>query len=168
MSPAETETAPAPEATMPRPVDPTVPTESPETTEPEQTEPGDPGAPNYNKKEWRLDPKELTGIWILAGLFLILGRRSLILRLRERRLRRAETNDRARLLYRYILRLQKLFDSYIPPETEELARKAAYSQYELDDEELTFLRQVYEQQKTRLARSGFLRRLWCKYVLAVI
>ena len=92
----------------------------------------------------------------------------LVLRLRERRLRRTKGNERARLLYRYILRLQKLIDNSIPPEVTELAHKAAYSHHELDDKELAYLRQIYEQQKSRLMISGFLHRLWCKYVLAVI
>lgn len=165
---AEAETTPAPEVTKPQPIETTAPTESPETTEPAQTEPDAPAPPDSGETQRWVDPKELTGIWILVGLILILGRRTLILRLRERRIRRAKPNDRARLLYRYILRLQKRIDSIIPPEAEELARKAAYSQHELDEDELAFLRQVYEQQKTRLARSGILRRLWCKYVLAVI
>ena len=164
----ETEAPPPPEVTKHRPDEPTDPTERPEPTETKPTEPGSPGGSDPNNGKGRLNPRELTGLWVLGVLLLILGRRVLVLRLRERRLRRTKGNERARLLYRYILRLQKLIDNGIPPEVTELAHKAAYSHHELDDKELAYLRQIYEQQKSRLMISGFLRRLWCKYVLAVI
>ena len=90
------------------------------------------------------------------------------LRLRERRLRRAKPNERARLLYRYLLRLHKQVSSAVPEEAAELARKAAYSQYELNDEELSCLRQYYDRQRGVLRYYSFWKRLWCKYVLALI
>ena len=146
------------------------PSESEESseTEPSQTTEPRGGAGGSKPSE----PRDLTALWVFLGIvgffLLVIGRRELTLWILDRRLVRAKGNDKARLLYRRILRLHKLGGGPVPPEAAELAQKAAFSHHELDDTELYFLRQVYEQKRSRLAISGFWRRIWCKYVLAVI
>ena len=137
--------------------------EIPESTKPVGGDsPADPASPSKN----------LTPLWIFLGviglLALMLGRRSLARQLRERRLARASVNDRARLLYRYIRRLHSLGGGKIPEEVKRLAYKAGFSQYELSEEELACLRQLYDQQTARLQTAYFRRRFYCKYIRAVV
>jgi hypothetical protein len=119
-----------------------------------------------------MDPQSLKALWIAFAVIgvplLALGRRRLALRLWERRLQGAKGNEKARLLYRRMLRLQKLGGGAIPAEARELAYKAVFSQHELTDNELLCLRQVYAQQRNRLDRGGLWKRFLCKYILAVI
>ena len=168
-------------------------TVTPETTEPpfvpvtdtmedmtgRYTEPTRPNRPSSEATEPRTpggsgDQRQinLTPVWIFLGvtglLALALTRRLLCRRLRERKLAKAEGNEKARLLYRRTLRLSRLSGGIIPPEAEALGNKAAFSQHELEPEELRFLRQACEHQAGRLAISGFWKRLWYKYVLCVI
>lgn len=132
----------------------------------EPTEPQTPGG-NGGKRQLNLTP-----LWIFLGiaglLALALGRRCLCRQLRERKLARAKGNDKARLLYRRILRLSRLSGGTVPEEAEALGKKAAFSQHELEPEELRYLRQVCDHQAGRLGIAGFWKRLWCKYVLCVI
>ena len=117
-------------------------------------------------------PRDLTPIWVVLGvigsLALILGRRALALRLWENRLARAPGNERARMLYRRMLRMQRLGSGPIPGEAERLANMAGFSQHTLTDAELHDLQQIYNQQKCRLSFHGFWRKLYCKYILAII
>ena len=144
--------------TRPRPTQ-----EIPESTRPVGGDsPADPASPSKN----------LTPLWVFLGviglLALMLGRRALAQRLRERKLAQASVNDRARLLYRYIRRLHSLGGGKIPEEVERLAYKAGFSQYELSEEELACLRQLYDQQTARLQTAYFRRRFYCKYIRAVV
>ena len=143
-------------------------TEPPRPSRP-SSEPTEPQAPGGSEGRGQLD---LTGLWIFLGivgfLALVLGRRCLCQQLRERKLAKAEGNDKARLLYRRILRLSRLSGGTVPEEAEALGKKAAFSQHELEAEELRYLRQVCDHQVGLLGISGFWKRLWCKYVLCLI
>lgn len=162
---------PSESLTDPPPITKPKPSESTEAAQSESTEPGvsSDAAPGPGQVE---QPKDLTALWVFLGaagfLALVLGRRELAKRLRERRLRRARPNERGRLYYRYLRRLHKLAGTPVPPEVMELARKAAFSQYELSDEELASLRQMYDKQQSVLRYYSVWKRLWCEYVLAVI
>ena len=118
------------------------------------------------------EPADLTLLWVFLGaagfLALTLGRRALAAELRKRRLARAKPNERARLLYRRLLRLSRHGGGEPPPEALALANKACFSQYTLDDEELLQMRQFADQAAARVAICGFWRRLYYRYVLAII
>lgn len=110
-------------------------------------------------------------LWVLqicALPALVLGRRWLVLRHRDRQLRRTRGNQRALLLYRQLKRLCRHSRSPVPQEAEVLANKACFSQHELDGKELDYLRRCLEQQRNRLAICGFWRRMWYKYGLILI
>lgn len=151
------------------------PITKPGTTEPVEStvysplETGEPSGTGIGNES---QPKDWTVLRILWGILgfvaLTVGRRELTLWLRERRLTRAKGNDKARLLYRHVLRLHRLGGGAIPDEAREIAGKAAFSQHTVTDEELFCLRQVYEKQRSRLAIERFWKRLWYRYGLAVI
>ena len=117
-------------------------------------------------------PIDLTFLWILLAVIglpaLILWRRALALGRWKQRLRRAGRNERSCLLYRRMCRLEKLGGGAVSAEVKALAKKAGFSQHELNDQELLCLRQFYAQQCSCLDRSGFWKRFLCKYILAVI
>ncbi len=165
-----TEAETLPPVTEPRPLHTRPSRELSDSTEQPDTQPngGSPSGGSGGGSE----ATDLTLLWVFLAVVgvpaLVLGRRELRLRLWERRLRRARGNQLARLLYRRILRLHRLGGGPIPPEAEALAQKAAFSQHELGSDELHYLRQVHDQQGCRIGISGFWRRLYCKYVLAII
>ena len=132
--------------------------------------PGGDGDPSDTEPE--AEPRDLTRFWTVLGVIgfiaLVRGRRALALRLWNRKVSRAKGNDRARLLYRRILRLRKLGGGTVPEEVKALAYKATFSQHELTDAELYALQQLHNEQICRLGIANFWKRFWCKYVLAVI
>ena len=151
----------------------TIPTETrpahtrPTRTPAASTEPQGPGA-KPNPAERRV----MTPFWIFLGviglLILLLSRRALAQRLRARKLARASVNEKARLLYRWSRRLQRLGAGTVPEEALRLANKASFSQYELSDEELSVLRQLYSRQSNMLQAAKLPLRIYCKYILAVV
>ena len=173
-TPPETTEIPAPppseELTDPPPIVKPHETETAEHQLPEGTETAETHAPGPSKTPEK--EVDLTGYWIFLGLVgfaaLVLARRALILKLRQRRIRRAKGNAKGRLLYRYLLRLHRLGHNPVPPEATEIAKKAAFSQHELEEDELLLLRQFYGKQCYLLRYYSFWKRVWCKYVLAVI
>lgn len=114
----------------------------------------------------------LTMLWIFLGVIcvplLIVGRRKLKLRLLEKRLSAAAPNACALLLYRRMLRLKKHGGGDIPEQGVALAKKACFSQHTLSTEELDAMRLICTEQCSRLSYSGFWRRMYCKYVLAIL
>ena len=145
-----------------------------ESTEPRHTKSThDPSADNPQPGSYSdPQPKDLTPLWVVLGvigfLALVLGRRALALRLWENRVSHAKGNARAKLLYRRMLRMEKLGAGPIPEEARRLAYRAGFSQHTLSVEELRYLRQAHSQLSSRLSVAGFWRRLYCKYVLAII
>lgn len=134
------------------------------------TKPGSgPGSGGANDNA---EPVDLTLLWVFLAIIgipaLIVGRRLLKLRLWDKRVTRAKPNYRAQLLYRQMLRLEKLGGGKIPEQAVVLVKKAQFSQHTLTDVELAAMRQICDEQSGRLAISGFWNRIYCKYVLAVI
>ena len=167
----------------PLPTEPQIlPTETPEPPPTEVTRPAvtkprpDPNSTDEHGEGYsntrETEPLDLTWLWVFLGvtgfLALVLGRRALALRLWEQKLARAPANERARLLYRRILRLHRHRGGPISPEAERAAKKAGFSQHTLNDEELHVLRQLYDQQVSRIGISSFWNKLYCKYILAII
>lgn len=104
---------------------------------------------------------------VLSIPLLIVGRRRLKLRRREKKYVAAEPNEKARLLYRRMLRMQKVGGGEVPEAALGLVKKARFSQHTLTDDELNALRQVCSEQISRLHMAGFWKRNYCKYVLAL-
>ena len=151
------------------------PTEPPTRPEEKPTEPsvppedgdGDSGG-SQETGGFRLRP----WMWVFPALLLavlaILLRRRLTAVLWERKYRAAAPNDQAVLLYRRLRRLCRLAGEEPRPEARRLAMKAAFSHHELTREELGFLRQCLDKQTTTLAAAPFFKRMYYRYVLAVI
>ncbi len=162
--PGDTETIgrPPETETMDLPPLPTKP------TRPRGTEEKTPGGSSAQRgtrsfREWL---RYLSG----AGAFvlLVLLRRKLANRLRERKILRAPANERARLLYHRYRRLCRITGSKPDPRAEALAKKAVFSQHRMRDEELDFLHQCVDQAVAYAESSGLPKRIWYRYVLAII
>ena len=144
----------------------------PAATEAPSTEPAPSGQPSQaDSGFWKLLLNIL--LWalrILALPALMFGRRRLVLRLRADKLAQAQTNEKALLLYRRLLRLRRHSKARIPQEqeAERLAKKACFSQHTLEEKELDFLRFAVAQHTQVLTARGFWLRLWYKYVLILI
>ena len=82
-------------------------------------------------------------LWIVLGviglLFLIWLRRYLARLLRQRRLERTNGNQKAIWMYRRITRLNRRIHVKNAEEVEAMGKKAAFSQHELDNDELNVL-----------------------------
>ena len=113
-----------------------------------------------------------TPVWILLGVLalavLAAGRRALILKLWNRRLHRAEGNERARMLFRRMCRMDQLCGAPIPQRAQQIAQKAGFSQHELQAEELEQLQELYDMECARLTCSGFWKELYAKYLLCLV
>lgn len=105
---------------------------------------------------------------LLAVPVLLLLRRRLVLALRRRRLNGAEGNEKALLYWR---RLEKLCRHlHRPPQDElrALAQRARFSQHSLTQEELARLSEAVTQAQQSLAAAPVMRRLYYRYILALI
>ena len=114
----------------------------------------------------------LTLLWCLLGVLgltgLIVGRRAVKRKLWEKRLAGKGCNEQATLLYRRLLQIVRLSEAEIPEEATQLAQKASFSQHTLEVEELAYLRQVLDHASRRLEISDFWKKLYAKYILAII
>lgn len=153
------------------PARPTKPSELP--TSPEETrqavEPTEPEAPGADRgTPWHMP---IWG-WILLGaaalIGLILLRRFLACRARERKLQRTRGNEQALWIYRRYRRLCPLLNVEPEAEAKRLAKKACFSQHALDEDEMRYLRQCLDRTVSDLNRAGLRKRLYCRYVLAII
>ena len=113
-----------------------------------------------------------TWLWYPIGLaaffLLLILRRALVNRHRERKLARAPRNERARLLYHRYRKLCRYTKGKLNPEAEVLAKKAVFSQHRIRQEELEFLQQCVDQQVARAGIAGFFRRFYYRYILAIL
>lgn len=153
------------------PARPTKPSELP-TTASEETvpavEPAEPHAPDAEKAPWKMPVWGWVLIGFAALIGLILLRRFLACRARERKLQRTRGNEQALWIYRRYRRLCPLLGTEPEPEAKRLAKKACFSQHALDDDEMRYLRQCLDRAVSDLNRSGLRKRLYCRYVLAII
>ena len=147
-----------------RPTD--VPDPSEETTLP--AEPTEPKAPSRPKEPWHMP---LWG-WILLGIAgligLILLRRQLASRARDRKLQRLQGNEQALWIYRRYRKLRRRLGEAPEPEAQRLAKKACFSQHDLDPEEMAYLRQCLDRSVSDLRAAGFWKGLYYRFVLAII
>lgn len=149
-----------------------------ETTQPEPTKPA-PSAPTEpapteptQAPTLKQDDFTLPGwVWIPVGLvgliLLMLLRRAVVLRLRDRRYARADVNEKAVLTYRSCRELSRHSGTEVPEQALALAKKARFSQYEISRKELEFLRLCEGRQRIRLREAPAWKRLYYKYVLAI-
>lgn len=117
-------------------------------------------------------PVDLTPLWIFLGVIgtvaLFPIRRTLLLRRWHRRLRRVDSNARAKMMYRRMQRLSRLSGAEIPENVEALANKAAFSQHTISPPELEELRLALKYQSARVSIAGFWKKLYAKYLLAIL
>lgn len=150
-----------PPDTEPRPTTAPV-TQPPATSSTEARPPAEP-----EKK-----PVDLTPLWIFLGVIGTVAmfpiRRTLLLRRWHRRLRRVDSNARAKMMYRRMQRLSRLSGAGIPENVEALANKAAFSQHTISPPELEELRLALKYQSARVSIAGFWKKLYAKYLLAIL
>ena len=110
--------------------------------------------------------------WILLGIAgligLILLRRQLASRARDRKLQRLQGNEQALWIYRRYRKLIRRLNAEPDPEAQRLAKKACFSQHALDEDEMRYLRQCLDRTAADLRVSGFWKSLYYRYVLSII
>ncbi len=150
-----------------------LPSDDPFPTEAPTTRPSQPVATTEaHSPEPEKTHVDLTALWCLLGvlgaLALIVLRRTLALRRWHRRLSRADSNERTRLMYRRMLRLRALSGAEISENVVQLAQKATFSQHSITPPELEEMRIALKYQTARVSIAGFWKKLYAKYVLAIL
>ena len=113
------------------------------------------------------------GLLLLAGAVLL--RHKLVLKFRQERFRQPNRNKAALEAYAFLQRVHKTakaalhgWDDTIPPQLEELALKARFSQHTLTQEELEpFLEELDKALSLLRERLPKGRLLWCRYGLCL-
>lgn len=137
--------------------------------------PGEAGAEGENAGPWGWIAAGATalGLLLLAGAVLL--RHKLVLKFRQERFRQPNRNKAALEAYAFLQRVHKTakaalhgWDDTIPPQLEELALKARFSQHTLTQEELEpFLEELDKALSLLRERLPKGRRLWCRYGLCL-
>ena len=137
--------------------------------------PGEAGAEGERSGPWGWIAAGATalGLLLLAGAVLL--RHKLVLKFRQERLRQPDRNKAALEAYAFLQRVHKTakaalhgWDDTIPPQLEELALKARFSQHTLTQEELEpFLEELDKALSLLRERLPKGRRLWCRYGLCL-
>lgn len=149
------------------------------TVEPaEPTQPSQPGKTPTNKVDPTKPGKKETDrhlpVWgwlllaLAAALLALIARRAILQSLRNKQLQKGSANAKLCAAWRYYTKLCKLTGA---PEKEDLftlAQKAKYSQYRTTEEELAQMNNALTQQLDWLKKAPLHKRLYCKYILAVI
>lgn len=159
---------PTPEAQAP-----TTPTAAPQASA--SPLPGEAGTEGENAGPWGWIAAGATalGLLLLAGAVLL--RHKLVLKFRQERFRQPNRNKAALEAYAFLQRVHKTakdalhgWDDTIPPQLEELALKARFSQHALTQEELEpFLEELDKALSLLRERLPKGRRLWCRYGLCL-
>lgn len=137
--------------------------------------PGEAGAEGESAGPWGWIAAGATalGLLLLAGAVLL--RHKLVLKFRQERFRQPDRNKAALEAYAFLQRVHKTakaalhgWDDTIPPQLEELALKARFSQHTLTQEELEpFLEELDKALSLLRERLPKGRRLWCRYGLCL-
>ena len=137
--------------------------------------PGEAGAEGERAGLWGWIAAGATalGLLLLAGAVLL--RHKLVLKFRQERFRQPDRNKAALEAYAFLQRVHKTakaalhgWDDTIPPQLEELALKARFSQHALTQEELEpFLEELDKALSLLRERLPKGRRLWCRYGLCL-
>lgn len=137
--------------------------------------PGEAGAEGERAGPWGWIAAGATalGLLLLAGAVLL--RHKLVLKFRQERFRQPNRNKAALEAYAFLQRVHKTaktalhgWDDTIPPQLEELALKARFSQHTLTQEELEpFLEELDKALSLLRERLPKGRRLWCRYGLCL-
>lgn len=137
--------------------------------------PGEAGAEGERAGPWGWIAAGATalGLLLLAGAVLL--RHKLVLKFRQERFHQPNRNKAALEAYAFLQRVHKTakaalhgWDDTIPPQLEELALKARFSQHTLTQEELEpFLEELDKALSLLRERLPKGRRLWCRYGLCL-
>ena len=160
--PSETRRPVAPETDYMTPTDTVVPSEARPIGGPDPQDPAGKSEP-WTVPAWLWIPLGLLALWGLAELRLRLSRLSL-----ARKLARTGNNGKAVLLYRRCRRLSRLTRVEIKPETTRIAEKAVFSPHTLTDQELETVRDNYSLLVACAQVAKGWRRLYYRYVLALV
>ncbi len=108
------------------------------------------------------------GALVLLAISALPIRRAILLRVRKRDFLTGENNDRAKCVYRYLLKVEKYTKLPIASEVEAIAQKARFGNGSISDEELEAILQ-FAQIKTELLATDDSRtkKLYYKFILAL-
>lgn len=174
--PTDPPTEPSSDVTT-APTPTTEPTEPSTDTTPSDTSASEPSVPSNSAPVNPSDPiKPASGVLKALGrgltivasvlIFIILQWRLRLL-LRKKYLSVPDPNRQALRLWRNCLRYSRLLKTALPPELEELAKKARFSQHVLAESELSVFRQQAEHDIAQMRQAGFLRQLYYRIILAI-
>lgn len=105
----------------------------------------------------------IRAVCIVAAALLAWSVQYAVKRFRVRRMAGADANRSALMCYGYLSRMER-WGGKIDPQAVELAQKARFSQHTLTQEELSFLRDLVDRERTRLCVApGLPKRLVCRY-----
>ena len=126
--------------------------------------------PNNQTKE---NPISKTIINIVISIICIvmslLLRRVIIILLRKQFLLNGKLNNRARYLYRYIMRFSKYSHIPIPKEITSIAEKARFSNSDISSKEINAIQHFIERQKNELILNiSSIKKLYFKYIIVLI
>ena len=102
-------------------------------------------------------------LYAIAGLFWL--HRRLALLWQAEQLRLADNNKKAILLYRRCARLNRISHAGNAAEVEAIGKKAAFSQHQITDEEVTVMEKGFFLAAARVRRSGRFKRFCYQYIV---
>jgi len=105
-------------------------------------------------------------LWLLLLPLVLAAQRWIRLTWRRRQFRKGSSNRKALRRWREAERLSRLLKECPPPELQELAQKAKFSQYELTDEELSRFNDHIRSCIRRLKGKPWWNRLVYRFVYA--
>lgn len=142
----------------------TVPPAQPTTMPTQQPQPA-----VQPQKRWTL-PAWIQLTVLLAALAVLLaeGQRLVRIRLRQRCAQRGSANQRAVTSARQLENLARLTGRRVPEHLQELTEKALYSQHILTEEELRAFALCQTAYRRRLRKAPWWKKLWYRYIYAVI
>lgn len=114
--------------------------------------------------------KSSISVWpVLIVLIPVLpfARRAVILAYRKKRYDRCSFNSRALLLWTRTAKLAKALDQPVEKELYALAQKARFSQHTLNMDELSLIKQRYDELQMLASEAKLTKQLWYKYVLVL-
>ncbi len=106
---------------------------------------------------------------ILLSVIILILRRFVVLKLRVRSFSSSSRNNRAKNIYRYIIKTAEHSHIPIPQEVSDIAEKARFSNGKISSDELDImLLEARKRENTLLEDVSFTKKLYLKYILALV
>ena len=109
------------------------------------------------------------GIFMMIVLIVLILRRVLVLKLRERSFSKSGRNNRAKNIFKYIAKISQYNQIPIPKNVTDIAQKARFSNVRISESELeTMIVFAKKRKKAILEDASFMKRLYLKYILVLV